>query len=52
MMDVLPKLKSQFPDKIQKELMTMAANQWSHLDDDSKKVILLSDKENNFLDVC
>jgi hypothetical protein len=39
MMDALPKLKALHPTLVQKELMSMAASQWSHLDDDSKKVL-------------
>jgi hypothetical protein len=37
-MDILPKLKAAHPNKIQKELITMAASQWSQLDEESKKV--------------
>jgi plasmid maintenance system killer protein len=40
--DMVPKLKIAHPNKIHKELMSMAANQWSNLDDDSKKVCTTS----------
>jgi hypothetical protein len=42
MMDILPKLKASNPTLVQKELMSMAASQWSQLDDDAKKVLYLS----------
>lgn len=40
-MDIVPKLKAAHPTKAQKELITMAASQWSQLDEDSKKVFIV-----------